>query len=89
MCILQGVTILQVEAMPTTDFLKSSSCITIGGCDKNMPGCVMAMARLNRPSIFIYGGSIRPGAGRTDIVSVFEAVGKYSQKKLMRKNYTK
>ena len=54
--------------------------ITIGGCDKNMPGCVMAMARLNRPSIFIYGGSIRPGAGRTDIVSVFEAVGKYSQK---------
>ena len=59
--------------------------ITIGGCDKNMPGCVMAMARLNRPSIFIYGGSIRPGAGRTDIVSVFEAVGKYSQKKIDEK----
>ena len=54
--------------------------ITLGGCDKNMPGCVMAMARLNRPSIFVYGGSIRPGAGKTDIVSVFEAVGKYSQK---------
>ena len=53
--------------------------ITIGGCDKNMPGCVMAMARLNRPSIFIYGGSIKPGKGKTDIVSVFEAVGKYSQ----------
>ena len=35
--------------------------ITIGGCDKNMPGCVMAMARLNRPSIFIYGGTILPG----------------------------
>ena len=43
------------------------------------------MARLNRPSIFIYGGSIRPGAGRTDIVSVFEAVGKYSQKKIDEK----
>jgi dihydroxy-acid dehydratase len=54
--------------------------ITIGGCDKNMPGCVMAMARLNRPAIFIYGGSIKPGAGKTDIVSVFEAVGKYFQK---------
>jgi dihydroxy-acid dehydratase len=49
--------------------------VTIGGCDKNMPGCVMAMARLNRPSVFVYGGTIRPGAGRRDIVSVFEAVG--------------
>lgn len=49
--------------------------IAIGGCDKNMPGCVMAMARLNRPSIFVYGGTIRPGAKRRDIVSVFEAVG--------------
>ena len=53
--------------------------ITIGGCDKNMPACVMAMARLNRPSIFVYGGSIRPGANRTDVVSVFEAVGKHSE----------
>ena len=53
--------------------------ITIGGCDKNMPACVMAMARLNRPSIFIYGGSIKPGANRTDVVSVFEAVGEHSQ----------
>ena len=49
--------------------------VAIGGCDKNMPGCVMAMARLNRPSVFVYGGTIRPGAGRRDIVSVFEAVG--------------
>ncbi len=49
--------------------------ITIGGCDKNMPGCVMAMARLNRPSVFVYGGTIKPGAKRRDIVSVFEAVG--------------
>ena len=49
--------------------------VAIGGCDKNMPGCVMAMARLNRPSVFVYGGTIRPGPGRRDIVSVFEAVG--------------
>lgn len=49
--------------------------VTIGGCDKNMPACVMAMARLDRPSVFVYGGTIRPGAGHTDVVSVFEAVG--------------
>jgi dihydroxy-acid dehydratase len=49
--------------------------VAIGGCDKNMPGCVMAMARLNRPSVFVYGGTIKPGANRRDIVSVFEAVG--------------
>ncbi len=49
--------------------------IAIGGCDKNMPGCVMAMARLDRPSVFVYGGTIRPGAERRDIISVFEAVG--------------
>ncbi len=49
--------------------------VTIGGCDKNMPGCVMAMVRLDRPSVFVYGGTIKPGAERRDIVSVFEAVG--------------
>jgi dihydroxy-acid dehydratase len=49
--------------------------VAIGGCDKNMPACVMAMARMNRPSVFVYGGTIRPGAGRRDIISVFEAVG--------------
>ena len=49
--------------------------VAIGGCDKNMPGCAMAIARLNRPAIFVYGGTIRPGAQRRDIVSVFEAVG--------------
>lgn len=53
--------------------------ITIGGCDKNMPGCVMAMVRLNRPSVFIYGGTIQPGAKRRDIVSVFEAVGAHAK----------
>ncbi|MGI8602105.1 MAG: dihydroxy-acid dehydratase [Verrucomicrobiales bacterium] len=55
--------------------------VAIGGCDKNMPGCVMAMARLNRPSVFVYGGTIFPGChdGRdVDIVSVFEAVGKHA-----------
>ncbi|MEO7775185.1 MAG: dihydroxy-acid dehydratase [Steroidobacteraceae bacterium] len=49
--------------------------IAIGGCDKNIPGCAMALARLNRPAVFVYGGTIRPGAKRRDIVSVFEAVG--------------
>ena len=49
--------------------------IAIGGCDKNMPGCMMGLARLNRPSIFIYGGTIQPGKNHTDIISVFEAVG--------------
>ena len=49
--------------------------VAIGGCDKNMPGCAMAIARLNRPAVFVYGGTIRPGAKRRDIVAVFEAVG--------------
>jgi dihydroxy-acid dehydratase len=49
--------------------------IAIGGCDKNMPGLIMGMARLNRPSIFIYGGTIQPGPNHTNIISVFEAVG--------------
>lgn len=53
--------------------------IAIGGCDKNMPGCIMGLARLNRPGLFIYGGSIRPGAGHTDIISVFEAVGQHAK----------
>ena len=52
--------------------------IGIGGCDKNMPACVMAMARLNRPAVFVYGGTIKPGSGRRDIVSVFEAVGEHA-----------
>ena len=56
--------------------------VAIGGCDKNMPGCVMALARLNRPAVFAYGGTIRPGANRRDIVSVFEAVGAYSGGKI-------
>ena len=56
--------------------------VAIGGCDKNMPGCVMAMARLNRPAVFVYGGTILPGSykGRdVDIVSVFEAIGQHAR----------
>ncbi|MBV8495330.1 MAG: dihydroxy-acid dehydratase [Gammaproteobacteria bacterium] len=56
--------------------------VALGGCDKNMPGCAMAMARLNRPSVFVYGGTIRPGPQRRDIVSVFEAVGAHAAGKL-------
>jgi dihydroxy-acid dehydratase len=56
--------------------------VAIGGCDKNMPACLMAMARLNRPAIFVYGGTILPGCFQNknvDIVSVFEAVGKHAK----------
>src|SRR5271163_4269322 len=59
--------------------------VAIGGCDKNMPGCVMALARLNRPSIFVYGGTILPGCignRSVDIVSIFEAVGAHSGGKI-------
>ncbi len=52
--------------------------VAIGGCDKNMPGCAMAIARLDRPAVFVYGGTIQPGKERRDVVSVFEAVGKHS-----------
>lgn len=55
--------------------------VAIGGCDKNMPGCMMAIARMNLPSLFVYGGTIKPGKlqGKDiDIVSVFEGVGQYS-----------
>ena len=59
--------------------------VAIGGCDKNMPACVMAMARLNRPSVFVYGGTILPGCYKgknVDVVSVFEAVGQHAAKKI-------
>jgi dihydroxy-acid dehydratase len=59
--------------------------VTLGGCDKNMPGCVIAMLRLNRPSIFVYGGTILPGClynKNLDIVSVFEAVGQRAKGKI-------
>ncbi len=59
--------------------------VAIGGCDKNMPACAMAMARMNRPSVFVYGGTIVPGLHNgqaTDVVSVFEAVGKHAAHKI-------
>ena len=59
--------------------------VTLGGCDKNMPACVMAMLRLNRPSVFVYGGTILPGClynKNLDIVSVFEAVGQRAKGKI-------
>jgi dihydroxy-acid dehydratase len=55
--------------------------VAIGGCDKNMPACLIALARLNRPSVFVYGGTILPGCignQNLDIVSIFEAVGSHS-----------
>ncbi len=61
--------------------------VAIGGCDKNMPACVMAMARLNRPSVFVYGGTIKPGAKRRDIISVFEAVGARSGGKISKAEF--
>jgi len=55
--------------------------VSIPGCDKNMPGCLIAMGRLNRPSLMVYGGTIRPGFGRSgaplDIVSAFQSYGEY------------
>ena len=67
--------------------------VAFGGCDKNMPGCVMAMARLNIPSVFVYGGSIMPGVGPAgedvDIVSIFEAVGQFQAAKIDEKTLHK
>ena len=64
--------------------------VAIGGCDKNMPGSVIAMARLNRPAVFVYGGTILPGCitgdtRKLDIVSVFEAIGAVCQQENFRR----
>ncbi len=59
--------------------------VAIGGCDKNMPGCMIAISRLNRPSIFVYGGTILPGCHnekKLDVISVFEAVGARANNKI-------
>lgn len=59
--------------------------VAIGGCDKNMPGCLIGLARLNRPSVFVYGGTIMPGnhqGTKIDVVSVFEAVGQHAKKEI-------
>ena len=65
--------------------------ICIGGCDKNMPGAMIALARLNIPGIFVYGGTIKPGhLGDEDltVVSAFEAVGKFSSGLIDKKQLT-
>ena len=59
--------------------------VAIGGCDKNMPGCMIAIARMNLPAIFVYGGTIQPGkfqGNDIDIVSAFEAVGQHNRKEI-------
>ncbi len=59
--------------------------VAIGGCDKNMPGCMIALSRLNRPAVFVYGGTILPGCHKNkklDVVSVFEAVGERANNKI-------
>ncbi|MBE7437814.1 MAG: dihydroxy-acid dehydratase [Spirochaetales bacterium] len=64
--------------------------VAIGGCDKNMPGAMMAIARLNIPAIFIYGGTIKPGNHKgkdLNIVSVFEAVGEYNSGRISREDF--
>jgi dihydroxy-acid dehydratase len=76
------------DSIETVSGAEGFDCVVaIGGCDKNMPGCLMALARLNRPSVFVYGGTILPGIHpgtkkECDIVSVFEAVGQHSAGKL-------
>jgi dihydroxy-acid dehydratase len=68
--------------------------VAIGGCDKNMPGALMAIARLNRPSVFVYGGTILPGCitgdpkqRKLDIVSVFEAIGSHANQKISSEEF--
>ncbi len=67
--------------------------VAIGGCDKNMPGAMMAIARLNRASVFVYGGTILPGCitsdpdRKLDIVSVFEAIGAHANKKISNEEF--
>src|ERR1700747_925438 len=61
--------------------------VAIGGCDKNMPGSMIAIARLNRASVFVYGGTILPGcitgdSRKLDVVSVFEAIGAHANNKI-------
>ncbi len=71
--------------------LQYDGVVTIGGCDKNMPGCLMGMSRLNIPGIFIYGGTILPGhlnGKDIDIVSIFEAVGRYNKGEITKSEFS-
>jgi dihydroxy-acid dehydratase len=68
--------------------------VAIGGCDKNMPGSLIAIARLNRPAVFVYGGTILPGCitgdtRKLDIVSVFEAIGAHANNKISDAEFKK
>ncbi|EMO91589.1 dihydroxy-acid dehydratase [Leptospira noguchii] len=70
--------------------MRHDGVIAIGGCDKNMPGCLMALCRIDVPSIFVYGGTILPGhcdGHDVDIVSVFEAVGQINAGKISREQF--
>jgi dihydroxy-acid dehydratase len=65
--------------------MRHDGLVALGGCDKNMPGCLMALCRVNVPSIFVYGGTIQPGVcdgNDIDIVSIFEAVGQFNAGKI-------
>ncbi len=73
-----------------TEAERFDALVAIGGCDKNMPGCLMAMARMNVPSVFVYGGTIMPGfvnGKEVDIVSIFEAVGAYKSGKISKEMF--
>jgi dihydroxy-acid dehydratase len=64
--------------------------LAVGGCDKNMPGCMMAIARMNVPAIYVYGGTIKPGKWKGQdltIVSAFEAVGAYCAGKMAEEDF--
>lgn len=64
--------------------------VAVGGCDKNMPGCLIALARLNRPAVFVYGGTIAPGVHKNkkiDVISVFEAVGRFARGDIQRTEF--
>src|SRR5213595_4143379 len=83
-----------IPAQPTTVSIETvvgcagmDGYVAIGGCDKNMPGALMAIARMNRAAVFVYGGTILPGcitgdARKLDVVSVFEAIGAHANKKI-------
>ena len=69
-----------IETMMASQFYDAN--LAIPGCDKNMPGCIMAMGRVNRPSVMVYGGTIRAGcrpgkSEKLDIISAFQAYGEY------------
>ena len=74
-----------IEAMTMAHFYDAN--VSVVGCDKNMPGALMAMARIDRPSIMVYGGTIQPGRlgdRKLDIISAFEAYGQFLAKQISR-----